>query len=83
MFPTPSPGLRSVNSSRARHTGNLVMAPGCPEREGKQLPFVHMPFPEAILFSERAIFPLTTWLDHGGAMPEYQERSVNQELVNK
>lgn len=51
--PCPSlhPCLRPGNFSRAPHTGNLVMAPGCPEREGKQLPLAHMPFPGAILFS--------------------------------
>ena len=38
------------------------MAPGCPEREAKQLPLAHMPFPGAMLFSQLAIFPLTTWL---------------------
>lgn len=37
------------------------MAPGCPEREGKQLPFARMPFPGAIPFSQLAIFRLTTW----------------------
>lgn len=36
---------------QALHTGNLVMAPGRPEREGKQLPSARMPFPGAILFS--------------------------------
>jgi hypothetical protein len=59
------------------------MAPGCPERERKQLPFVRMPFPEATLFSEVAIVPRKTWLGHRGAMTEYREGSVNQESVDK